>query len=214
MTGAAGGGGGTASEVILSSVPLGRNRTFSLGSTAKLRVLAAVLLLGVVLGAVAGMYLYIPESFGDLESFISAKYPAQSLLTAFLNASQYLLLLWFFSTSYLGMGLAPLLLAVRGYLFGCSVSALYRCCSYPGLLASFLIQGIPALILTPCLLQGASACISDSVLLFRRRFGTGVAYDANRWGFCYIMLLVTVLMGTAYNYYLLPLLLNRVFTAA
>ena len=170
-------------------------------------ILAGFIFLGVTVGSVAGIYLYEQQSGQTLQSFIAEKYPAQNLLTAFLNASQYLLVLLFLSTSYVGAILVPLILTARGYLFGCSVAVLYKCFGFAGLRISLLIQGIPSLILTPCLLLTAAQSIGASAFLLRIRFGAKRMYDTNSRGFQYIILAITVILGTAYNYFLLPRLL-------
>ena len=113
---------------------------------------------GVSAGGVVGLYAPSAGFLSSIAGFWSSDPVPTSVFAAAWNAGKYFLCLALASTSWMGLLACPLLVMVRGCLFGCGVSALYAAGAWKGLWSAALISGLPALVMIPCFLVLAGDC--------------------------------------------------------
>lgn len=174
------------------------------------RLMLVLFTAGVVSGALVGTYASASGLPSAMEAYLSADTVPRSLLLALWNAGKYFLLLFAASTSWLGVLLAPTAVLLRGYLFSCSVSALFSAYSWDGLRSSALISGIPALLLIPCFLIAACDSFSASRRLLSLRFDRGVGVGPPAPARRAAAALMVIVIDALYSFYLLPGLLAGV----
>lgn len=169
--------------------------------------LIALLLTGVLLGSVIGVY--AGETSAVLPDVLTSQADdTASFASAFREAGAYFLLFAVCATSYLGLLMTPALLLLRGYTLSCAVAAVFAAERYRGLLAALLITGIPALLTVPPMVILASDSFrrSHRLLQFRlsRRVPPMQSGDLIRhWFFTAAM----IAADTIYIYFIRPRLL-------
>ena len=160
----------------------------------------AVLLAGFVLGLLFGFFVGI--SSGE-ESLV----PGGGVTGgAFRSAWMFFLLLFIFSTSYLGLVLIPSLMFVRGAVFSCSVSVLYFSLGTDGLLFALLGSALPLCVLLPVYILVGEDCFRMSLRLIRLHMGRG-GYCSPLFPLRHLLIaLVAVAAEAAFSACLLPML--------
>ena len=163
---------------------------------------------GILAGSLIGLYSPPAALPADVEDYVASEVLSRSAGAALWSSGRFFLLLLILSTSWLGVVLSPVSALARGYLLGCSVSALFRAYSYRGLLFSFLISGVPAAVIVPCFLFAARDAFFSAQRLLTRRFGGGPEYGSSEFARHFPAIVLLVLLDTAYACYLLPVLLR------
>lgn len=107
-------------------------------------------LAGAAIGSFAGSFLEAPILFRpelqETDSMLG------EYIELFWDNSRFHLAAVFLSTTFLGIVLLPALSAVRGYLIGCTASAIMAAYPETGFLLSLVTLGIPLLVCLPCFL--------------------------------------------------------------
>jgi len=131
---------------------------------------AAFLLLG-VLAAVAAIARTPAETIRGFGDAIIFSEDGASILSAYWKCARYHILAVLLSTSWLGVLLAPALLAVRGFTLCCTSAALLLDYPEQGALLPAAVLGISNLISVPCLLLVSADAMRLSGRLAAARLG-------------------------------------------
>ena len=166
--------------------------------------------LGVLAGSLVGLFSPAVASAPNLEGYVASEALSRSLPGAFWDTGKFFLLLFAVATSYLGVILSPAAVFLRGYLFSCSVSALFSAYAYRGLLCAALISGVPALFLIPCFLSAASAAFFSARRLATQRFDPGPGLRGAGLSRRVVVIVLLLILDALYRVYLLPVLLSRI----
>lgn len=130
-------------------------------------LIALPLLLGLIIGSLIGLFSVLPDSVAAaLRSFTSLETSAD-LFSVLVRCARFPFCAVILSTSILGVILLPALAALRGFVFGCSVSATVQSAFLKGLGIAGLTLGIPTLIGLPAFMLICSDGVSFSSSLLR-----------------------------------------------
>ena len=165
-------------------------------------LLLILFLIGVVAGCVVGLFL---SAGGGGIALLADSLPG-SFWEAVWHCSQFFLLLLLLSTTWLGFLLTPFAALVRGYLFSCSISALFAAQGWNGMLHAMFASGIPALFLVPCFLISCTDAMYASGHLFSLRFGRNARLACSAVLPRILVVSALVLGCACYSYFLLPVL--------
>ena len=165
-------------------------------------------IIGSLSGCIVGLYLS-PGSTNMTGQFIFTDISRETVWEALWNSSQFFLLLWILSTSWLGMLLVPGAVILRGYLLSCSVSALFSTGSWRGLLYAFFVSGIPSLLLIPLFLIAAKDSFLSSRRLLALRFGLHYGPVRRMPPSRVLLIGAMILLSTVYLCNILPAFLAR-----
>ena len=130
-------------------IPLFRYSPSSLRHTALPPLLSIPFLAGLSFGSVIGLFAGIPQGMVFSFGLIAHSENGASFLHAVWTSSRFPLFAALLSSSVLGVVLIPLLSALRGFSFACSVAAVIRPCSASSLFLTLLSIGLPALFSLP-----------------------------------------------------------------
>jgi len=156
------------------------------------------LLTGFVLGLLFGFLVGLSSG---KESFV----PGSGITGGALGSAwMFFLLLFIFSTSYLGLVLIPALMFVRGAVFSCSVTVLYFSLGTDGLLLALLASALPMCIFLPLYVLVGEDCFRLSRRLAQLHMGRG-GYCGTFFPLRHLLLVFfAILAEAAYSAYLLP----------
>lgn len=160
------------------------------------------LLLGVLSGCVFGLY-----STARLPCCRALPEDGVRFAPVLLQLSVPFLTLLFFSGSFYGIVLAPVIMLLCGFCVGDYVAQCFTQDAYYGLLDAFLRAGPVMLLLLPCLTLWSADCFLASGRLLKGRFGRGVRPQLPAFGTVHVLLACALLvLCTFYVITVYPLL--------
>ncbi len=177
-------------------------------SVSFLPLIAFPFLIGALSGCVVGSFSVSAAESGVSSGLFSAGLTPVSVPGALWHSFRFVLAAAFLATGILGVVLVPLLCALRGFSFSCSVAFVMQARSLSGFLIAFASFGIPALLSLPPFFLAATDAFLCSRAFLRRGGFSGL----QRTPFISHLILIAVLCtaNALYISLLLPKLLPAV----
>lgn len=173
-------------------------------------MLRLALVFGYLIGCAGGVWLGVHANLPVtwLQAGVIGVAPTMDLLTELARYGTYGFGMLLLSTSYLGLMLVPMVLAVKGFLAGSSITVCLRGGEMIDWLSALLQVGLPGLVLLPALFLLGERSMRSSARLMALRFRDQPMPPQERDLHSLAAAGILLLLSAAIKVYVIPILLN------